>query len=158
MTTPGTRKIMLVAAISLVGPFSACGGSPSSPSAPTEFILVVQPTSEAVTFQATIGNQTYTAPGIFTQRLSPGAYTLSGTFSHPERFGNEGLIFIFHRNAASAGGVRIGSLRSVSGPVVNVASCVAVYLTSGITTATQSFSLQFEVTADSAEACLQPQS
>jgi hypothetical protein len=118
-------------------------------------MLVVQPTSETVAFQATIGSQTYTASGLSTQRLSPGAYTLSGTFSPPGRQSGEGMIFIFHRDPAIAGGVRIGSLRNVSGPVASIASCVAVYVTSGITTATQSFSLQFEVTANSAEACLQ---
>ena len=122
----------------------------------TGFIMAVQPTSDTVTFQATMGNQTFTASGVSTPRLSPGTHTLSGTFSPPGRTSGEGLIFIFVRDPDSAGGVRMGSLRSLAGPVAHVASCFAVYVTSATTTATQSFSLQFEVTADAADACPQP--
>lgn len=160
MATSGAGKIpaILVVALSLVAPFSACGDSPSSPSNPsTGFIVVVQQTSEAVTFQATMGNQTFIASGFSVQRLSPGTYTLSGTFSPPGRQSGEGLIFIFVRDLASAGGVRLGSLRSLSGPAVQPGPCTVVYITSATTTATQSFSLQFEVTGNAADACPHPE-
>lgn len=159
LTIPSAGKIpaTLVVALSLAALFTACGDSPSSPSTPsTGFIMAVQPTSDTVTFQATMGNQTFTASGVSTPRLSPGTHTLSGTFSPPGRTSGEGLIFIFVRDPDSAGGVRMGSLRSLAGPVAHVASCFAVYVTSATTTATQSFSLQFEVTADAADACPQP--
>jgi hypothetical protein len=111
-------------------------------------MLVVQKTAETVTFQATAGAQTYTAEGFATQRLSPGIHTLRGTFSPPGLRDGEGLIFMFLRDFSGSGGVRIGSLVNLSGPVKQVAPCAAIYSTSQATTVTQSFSLQFEVTAD----------
>ena len=118
-------------------------------------MLVVQKTSDSLTFQATAGTQTYTAEGFATQRLSPGIHTLSGTFSPAGLRSGEGLIVTFLRDFSAAGGVRIGSLVNLSGPASQVAPCGAVYVTQASTTATQSFSLQFEVTENATEACPQ---
>jgi hypothetical protein len=154
------RGIFLtIGATALIGSLSACGSSPAAPSNPIAgstvgFRLWLEPTSTAVTFQATLEGTTFTTRGITSLQLAPGTYTLTGTFKPPGLMGTEGLFITFQSDPGSVGGVRAGSLVKVSWPFGAVANCNAAAHTNGTpTAAAQSFTLQFEVIGSASGAC-----
>ena len=135
---------------------SACGSSssPASPSLPTGFILTIQETPPSVVLLAVLNNQTYTTSTFADKELPPGTYTLTGDFVAPGQVSGEGVTFGFRTNSmVFSGGVRAGSLVSVSGPVATVSTCQISYLTTAATTAQQVFSLRFDVIAESTGVC-----
>jgi len=151
--------ILTIGATALIGSLSACGSSPAAPSNPTAgsmvgFRLSLEPTSAAVTFQATLEGRTFTTRGTTTLQLAPGTYTLTGTFKPPGLMSTEGLFVSFLSDTASAGGVRAGSLVKVSWPFGASVDCFAAAHTDGTPTAAmQSFTLQFEVIGSASGAC-----
>ena len=153
------RVVPTLNATALITLLSACGSSPAAPLNPTAgstvgFRLWLEPTSAAVTFQATLEGTTFTTRGITSLQLAPGTYSLTGTFKPPGLMGTEGLFITFLRDPASVGGVRAGSLVKVSWPFGALANCNAAAHTAGTpTAATQSFTLQFEVIGSTSGAC-----
>ncbi len=151
--------IATVAAALLIG---CGGGSPTAPSAAAPapasstgvpFTLVLQTNGLGVAFRVTLNSQTYTANGLFQQQLSPGTYTLSGSFTPTGQGGGEGLILVFQRGFTGSGGVRSGSVRSLGGPALTAGQCSVGYAVLDATRTPQNFQVQFEVTTDQNSSC-----
>lgn len=134
----------------------ACGGSsPTGPSTlPTGFSLSVEKTPAALVLRAELPGREFTTNTSAGLQLEPGTYTLTGNFTPTGQASGEGVTFTFSRNQfLYSGGVRAGSLVSLSGPAASASNCAIPYLTPAATTAVQVFSLRFEVTADGAGVC-----
>jgi hypothetical protein len=114
---------------------------------------VLQTNGLGVAFRVTLNSQTYTANGLFDQQLAPGTYTLSGSFTPTGQGGGEGLIIAFQRGFNGSGGVRSGSVRSLSGPALTSGQCSVGYAVLDAIRTTQNIQVQFEVTADQNSAC-----
>lgn len=99
------------------------------------------------TYTATFNGQTYTAYGPFLVKLSPGTYKLSGSFV------GGGIAVGFGGGVTTgSGGVRSGSVRSLSGPNADTDQCAAYYFGTG-SKARQDFEVQFEVASSVGSAC-----
>ena len=116
-------------------------------------ILSVQ--SFGRTIPLSVGGQTISATGAQEIRLPAGTHTMNGSFNPNEQVVPQ-LAISFIGHPAGGGGVRSGSLRNVTGPVLRTDLCTIVYSTLPGTTEPQSFSIQFEVTTDVNSACPVP--
>ncbi len=151
-----TTVLRLAAAGCALVVASACGSSPASPSTtlPTGFTFTIEEAPAAIVLLATLNNQNYTTSTFASRELPPGTYTLTGDFVPPGQASGEGVTFGFRSNpSVFSGGVRAGSLVSVSGPVAAASNCQISYFTPVATTATQVFSLRFEVIAGNTGVC-----
>lgn len=134
----------------------ACGGSSSSPTAPTSpsnaitvyvyFQRIYSDPGES--FTATLNGQTFTAYSVFTVQLPPGTHQISGSF-----VGGGLGVGLGGGVLTPAGGVLSGSVRSLSGPGVSTQPCSILYFPDNISTARRTFQVQFEVTRSVGSAC-----
>ncbi len=137
---------------------SCTDGSPMLPIGyPYPVFSVIFQSQGAMNLEATLNGRTYRrsqAASFSTAievSLSPGTYTLSGTFI-PGPEANDGFKVTFF-SLPGAGGVLSGSLRDVSGPEPHVSDCNVTYLASG---GAQNFSLRFDVSDTSNDALVCP--
>ncbi|MGH9238222.1 MAG: hypothetical protein ACRD3G_09310, partial [Vicinamibacterales bacterium] len=136
---------------------SGCGGdgSPTGPSGGSDVRIILSVPSFGRTISLSVGGQTISATGTHEIRLSAGTQTMNGSFNPNEQVVPQ-LAISFIGHPAGGGGVRSGSLRSVTGPVLQTHSCTIVYSTLPGTTEPQSFSMQFEVTTAVNGSCPAP--
>lgn len=147
----------LIAAAVVSASMSGCGGegSPAGPSGSSDVRIILSLPSFGRPISLSVSGQTLSVTGTHEIRLSPGAHTMNGSFNPNEQVVPQlGISFIGH--PTGGGGVRSGSLRSVTGPVLQTQPCTIVYSTLPGTTEPQSFSMQFEVTTDVNSACPVP--
>ncbi len=85
-------------------------------------------------------------------RLSAGTHTINGSFTPTGPVTLPQLAIGFIGHPAGGGGVRTGSLRSLTGPVLQTNPCSITYST----TEPLSFSIQFDVTTDTNSSCPVP--
>lgn len=140
--------LAVVVSTSLMG---CGGGSPAGPSNGSSVQVIFSVASFGRTISLSVGGQTLSVSGANEIRLSAGTQTMTGSFNPNEQVVPQlGIGFIGHPTAP--GGVRSGSLRSLTGPVLQTQPCTIIYsTTSG--TAAQSFSFEFEVTTDTNSRC-----
>ena len=152
LLTQGAIKaalLVVVVSASLLG--CGGGGSPTGP-AGSGVPVIFSVASLGITIPLSVGGQTISASGTHEIRLSAGTQTMNGSFNPSDQVVSQlGISFIGH--PAGGGGVRSGSLRSLTGPVLQTHPCTIVYSTLPGTTESQSFSIQFEVTMDANSAC-----
>ena len=103
-----------------------------------------------------VGGQTISAAGTHEIRLSTGTQTMNGSFTPTGPVTLPQLAISFIGHPAGGGGVRSGSLRSLTGPVFQINACSIIFSTLPGTTESQSFSIQFEVTTDANSSCPVP--
>ena len=103
-----------------------------------------------------VGGQTISAAGTHEIRLSTGTQTMNGSFTPTGPVTLPQLAISFIGHPAGGGGVRSGSLRSLTGPVFQTNACSIIFSTLPGTTESQSFSIQFEVTTDANSSCPVP--
>jgi hypothetical protein len=115
------------------------------PSSPVNVTVVFTPVGDGSTFSAQLNGQSFSLPGQSIVSLPPGTYQISGSFL------GSGLGVGF-QTLGSGGGVQSGSARSLAGPAPQVAPCGITYA-SPDKAASQSFQLQFQITADAKAAC-----
>lgn len=149
----GVPMLLVVVSASLSG----CGGdgSPTGPSGGSDVRIILSVPSFGRTISLSVGGQTISATGTHEIRLSAGTHTMNGSFNPNEQVVPQ-LAISFIGHPAGGGGVRSGSLRSLTGPVLQIHPCTIVYSTLAGTTEPQSFSIQFEVTTDVNSSCPVP--
>jgi len=149
----GVPMLLVVMSASLLG----CGGdgSPTGPSGGSGVRIVMSVPVFGSPISLSVSGQTISVSGAFEIRLSAGTQTMNGSFNPNEQVVSQlGISFI--RHPAGGGGVRAGSLRSLTGPVLQTHPCTIVYSTLQGTTEPQSFSFEFEVTTDANSSCHVP--
>jgi len=100
-----------------------------------------------------VDGQTLSAPGQHQIQLSEGAHTVTGTLTPSGQTGQT-LVIFFQQSAGETGGVRSGSIRNVTGPVLQSGTCAVAYTTGSVATTTaQNISFQFEVTSEANRSC-----
>ena len=131
-----------------------CGddGSPAAPSSSSGVRLILSVASFGMPISLSVGGQTISNGGTHEIRLPAGTHTITGAFTPagPVTLPQLGISFIGH--PAGGGGVRSGSLRSLTGPVLQTNVCSVIYSTTEL----QNFSIQFEVTTDANSSCPVP--
>ena len=150
----GVSMLLIVASASLLG----CGGdgSPTGPSGSGVRIILSVP-SFGMPISLSVDGQTISAAATQETRLSAGTHTLNGSFTPTGPVTLPQLVISFIGHPAGGGGVRTGSLRSLTGPVLETNPCSIIYtITPSGTTVPQSFSFEFEVTADANSSCPVP--
>ena len=141
--------LVVVVSASLLG--CGGGGSPTGP-AGSGVPVIFSVASLGAAIPLSVGGQTISASGTHEIRLSAGTQTMNGSFNPSEQVVPQlGIGFIGH--PAGGGGVRSGSLRSLTGPVLQTNPCSITYSTLLGIAEPQSFSFQFEVTTDANSAC-----
>ena len=141
--------VLVVVSTSLMG---CGGGSPTGPSSGSGVQIVFSVASVGRTISLNVGGQTLSVSGANEIRLSAGTQTMTGSFNPNEQVVSQlGISFIGHPTAG--GGVRSGSLRSLTGPVLQTQPCTIIYSTTSGTAGPQSFSFEFEVTTDTNSRC-----
>jgi hypothetical protein len=135
---------------------NGCGSkSPTSPSGAGTISVAIgfQPATQGDTYTASLNGQTFSAYSAFLVQLSPGTYKLTGSFV------GSGIAIGFGGGVTTGkGGVRSGSVRSLSGSEPETDQCAAYYFYSPALLGTgpkvkQDFQLQFDVTSDAGSAC-----
>jgi hypothetical protein len=153
----GRRKrvaVLVVVSASLLS--CGCGGSPAGPSGGSDVRLILSVPSFGMTISLSVGGQTISAAGTHEIRLPAGTQTMNGSFTPTGPLTLPQLAISFIGHPAGGGGVRSGSLRSLTGPVFQTNACSITYSTLPGTTESQSFSIQFEVTTDANSSCPVP--
>jgi len=112
--------------------------------------------SFGMTISLSVGGQTISAAGTHEIRLSTGTQTMNGSFTPTGPVTLPQLAISFIGHPAGAGDVRAGSLRSLTGPVLQTNPCSIIYSTLPAATESQSLSIQFEVTTDANSSCPAP--
>ena len=130
-------------------------GPPTGPSDGSGVPLFVSVPSFGITISLSVGGQTISTAGTHEIRLAAGTQTITGTFI-PNGLASRGPSIGFFRHPAGGGGVRSGSLRSLTGPVSETNPCSITYSTPPGITEPQSFSIQFEVTTEVNSSCQVP--
>ena len=152
----GRRKklaALVVVSASLLG--CGGGGAPTGPSGGSDVRLILSVPSFGMPISLSVGGQTISTSGTHEIRLSTGTHTMNGSFTPTGPVTLPQLAISFIGHPAGGGGVRSGSLRSLTGPVFQTNACSITYSVPG-TTEPQSFSIQFEVTTDASSACPVP--
>ena len=146
--------VLVVVSTSLLG----CGGdgSPTGPSGGSGVRIILSVPSFGMTISLSVGGQTISTAGTHELRLSAGTQTINGSFSATGPVTLPQLAISFIGHPAGGGGVRSGSLRSLTGPVFQTNPCSVIYSTPSSTTEPQSFSIEFEVTTDANSSCPVP--
>ena len=153
----GRRKrlsVLVVVSASLLG--CGGGGSPTGPSGGSDVRLILSVPSFGMSILLSVGGQTISAAGTHEIRLSTGTQTMNGSFTPTGPVTLPQLAISFIGHPAGGGGVRSGSLRSLTGPVFQINACSIIFSTLPGTTESQSFSIQFEVTTDANSSCPVP--
>jgi hypothetical protein len=148
------RRRMIRAACGVVSAslLGCGGGSLTAPSGGSGAPVIFSVTSFGRTLPISVGGQMISASGTHEIRLSAGTHTMNGSFSPSELVVPQlGISFIGH--PLGGGGVRFGSVRSLTGPVLQTNPCSVRYSTPPGTTESQSFSIEFDVTTDENSAC-----
>ena len=148
-----TLAVLAVVSTSFVG--CGGGGSPTGPSGSSGVRIILSVPVFGRTISLNVGGQTIAASGAFEIRLSAGPQTMTGSFNPAEQVVPQ-LAISFIGHPSGGGGVRSGSLRSVTGPVIQTHPCSIIYSTLPGTTEPQSFSFEFEVTTDANSSCPVP--
>jgi hypothetical protein len=146
----GAPVLLIVASASLLG----CGGdgSPTGPSGGSGVRLILSVPSFGMPISLSVDGQPISAAATQETRLSAGTHTLNGSFTPTGPVTLPQLVISFIGHPAGGGGVRTGSLRSLTGPVLQTNPCSITYST----TEPQSFSIQFDVTTDTNSSCPVP--
>ena len=144
------RAFLIVASASLLG----CGGdgSPTGPSGGSGVRLILSVPSFGMPISLSVDGQTISAAATQEIRLSAGTHTINGSFTPTGPVTPPQLAIGFIGHPAGGGGVRTGSLRSLTGPVLQTNPCSITYSTAE----PQSFSMQFDVTTDTNSSCPVP--
>jgi hypothetical protein len=131
-----------------------CGGdgSPTGPSGGSGVRIILSVPSFGMPISLSVDGQTISAAATQETRLSAGTHTLNGSFTPTGPLTLPQLVISFIGHPAGGGGVRTGSLRSLTGPVLQTNPCSIAYST----TEPQSFSIQFDVTTDTNSSCPVP--
>src|SRR5688500_14738247 len=118
--------LVVVVSASLLG----CGGdgSPTGPSGGSGVPLVLSVPGFGMTISLSVGGQTISAAGTHEIRLAAGSQTITGS-SIPNGLASRGPSIGFFRHPTAGGGVRSGSLRSLTGPVLETNPCSITYST-----------------------------
>ena len=147
----GSRPLRLLVLVSAL--VSGCGdGSPAGPAGGSTVRVILSVPSFGMTISLSVGGQTISTSGTHEIRLSAGTHTITGSFNPTGPVTVPQLPISFIGHPAGGGGVRSGSLRSLTGPVVQTSPCSITYST----TEPQSFSIQFDVTTDMNSSCPAP--
>jgi len=151
------RRKKLAALVVVSASFLGCGGdgSPAGPSGGSDVRLILSVPSFGMTISLSVGGQTISTSGTHEIRLSTGTHTMNGSFTPTGPVTLPQLAISFIGHPAGGGGVRSGSLRSLTGPVFQINACSITYSVPG-TPEPQSFSIQFEVTTDANSSCPVP--
>jgi hypothetical protein len=146
------KRAVLVVIVS--ASFLGCGGdgSPTGPSGSSGVPIILSVPSFGMTISLSVAGQTISTAGTHEIRLSAGTQTINGSFNPTGPVTIPQLAISFIGHPAGGGGVRSGSLRSLTGPVLQTNLCSITYAS----TEPQSFSIQFEVTTDSNSSCPVP--
>ena len=140
------RRLLAVLVLPVI---FACGGdgSPTSPGGSSiPFFVVFTPLS-GTTFSATLNGQTYSASGLFTVSLPPGAHEISGSFSASQF----GITLGSTSPQLAGGGVQSGSLQSLAGSVFVANPCRIIYNSESNNQG--NFRVRFAVVANPNAAC-----
>jgi hypothetical protein len=142
--------VLVVVSATVLG----CGGegSPTGPSGGSGVRVILSVPSFGVTISLSVDGQTISAAATQEIRLSAGTHTINGSFTPTGPVTLPQLVITFIGHPAGGGGVRSGSLRSLTGPVLQTNHCSITYST----TEPQSFSVQFDVTTDTNSSCPAP--
>lgn len=153
---PTSRKRLAVLVVVVSASLFGCGGygSPASPSGGSGVRLIVTVASFGMPISLSVGGQTISVGGTHEIRLSAGTHTITGSFNPTGPVTLPQLAISFIGHPEGGGGVRSGSLRSVTGPVLQTDPCSIRYST----TEPRSFSFQFDVTTDVNTSCPVPAS
>src|SRR5687768_12273652 len=122
----GVPVLLIVVSASLLG----CGGdgSPTGPSDGSGVRIVMSVPVFGRPISLSVGSQTMSVSGAFEIRLPAGIHRMNGSFNPNDQVVPQiGISFI--RHPAGGGGVRPGSLRSLTGPVSQTHPCTIVYST-----------------------------
>jgi len=114
--------------------------------------VILSVPSFGMTISLSVGGQTISTAGTHEIRLSAGTHTMTGLFNPTGPVTIPQLPISLIGHPAGGGGVRSGSLRSLTGPVLQTSPCSITYST----TEPQSFSIQFDVTTDTNSSCPAP--
>lgn len=132
---------------------SGCGdGSPAGPAGGSNVRVILSVPSFGMTISLSVGGQTISSSGTHEIRLPAGTHTMTGSFTPTGPVTIPQLPISFIGHPAGGGGVRSGSLRSLTGPVLQTNPCSITYAS----TEPQSFSMQFDVTTDTNSSCPAP--
>jgi hypothetical protein len=133
----------------------ACGddGNPTSPGGDIPLTMFVQFTPAAMSVSLNVSGQAFSAAGQYEIRLPEGVQDVSGTLTSTGQTGQT-LVILFQRSLNAPGGVQSGSVRSLSGPLLQTGDCAVAY-TTGTTPSTtpQSFSFRFDVATGTNGVC-----
>jgi hypothetical protein len=144
---------LVCAVIVLCAAGVACGGNPASPGREVSLIAFVQYSTDAMSVSLNVDGQPLSAPGQHQLQLSVGTHTVTGTLTGSGQTGQT-LVIFFQQSAGEAGGVRTGSVRNATGPVLQSGTCAVAYTTGSVpTTTAQNFSFQFDVTSEANRSC-----
>ena len=145
-------RVLVVSAL-----LSDCGGdgAPAGPSGGSGVRIILSVPSFGRTISLSVGGQTISATGTLEIRLPAGTHTMNGSFNPSEQVVPQ-LAISFIGHPEGGGGVRSGSLRSLTGPVLQTRPCSIVYSTLPATPEPQNFSIEFEVTTDVNGSCPAP--
>lgn len=143
--------VLVIVSTSLMG----CGGdgSPAGPSGGSGVRIIVSVAGFGIPISLSVGGRTISTTGTHELRLSAGTQTISGSFTPPGPVMLSQLPISFIGHPTTGGGVRSGSLRSLTGPVLQTQPCTIIYSTTSGTAGPQSFSFEFEVTTDTNSRC-----
>jgi hypothetical protein len=131
----------------------ACGSNPASPGRDVSLIAFVQYDTDAMSVSLNVDGQALSAPGQYQIELSEDTHTATGTLTPAGQTGQT-LVIFFQQSVGEAGGVRTGSIRNVTGPVLQSGTCAVAYTTGPIATTTpQNISFQFDVTSQANRSC-----
>ena len=145
--SPKQVAVLVIVSASLLG----CGGdgSPTGPSGGSGVRLILSVPSFGMPISLSVDGQSLSATATQEIRLSPGMHMINGSFTPTGPVTVPYLAISFIGHPAAGGGVRSGSLRSLTGPLLQTNPCSIRYST----TESQSFSFEFEVTADTTSSC-----
>jgi hypothetical protein len=151
-------RMKLAIPIVVSAALSGCGGagSPAGPAGASSVRIIMSVPSFGMAISLTVGGQTISTSGTHEVRLPAGTHTINGSFTPTGPVTLPQLAIGFIGHPEGGGGVRSGSLRSVTGPVSQTNPCSIFYSTLSGTPEPQPFSLQFEVTTDANSICPVP--
>ena len=127
---------------------TGCGTTPSPDSIPVQFLAVP---AVGGSFTLNLDGHTYTSPNLQTVVLGPGSYEVSGTVTGGA-VGTQLVVgFTGGGTASGQGGVKSGSIVSLTGPTPVISSCGIGYFAE--TTGPHQYRFRIIVTTKAGEAC-----